>query len=296
MLEVIVPGPRTTVQDLGRPGWAHLGISRSGAADRGALVLANRLVGNPEDAAALETSLRGPRLRASADCVVVLAGAPCPARAAERDVPMYEPIALRTGEELAVGLATSGVRTYVAFAGGIDVPTVLGSRSTDTLGGLGPTPLARGDRLALLERGGDRLALLDRGGEPSAGDAVRIPPPETEIVVTLLLGPREDWFAPAAVAGLGEVEFTVGAASDRVGVRLEGRPLAWARSGELRSEGIVPGAVQVPPSGQPIVLLADHPTTGGYPVLGVVCERDLDRVAQLRPGGRVRLRPVPVSL
>lgn len=286
MLEVLAPGPRTTVQDLGRPGWAHLGISRSGAADRGALALANRLAGNREDAAALETSLQGPRLRARADCVAVLAGAPCPARVAERDVPMYEPIALQAGEELAVGLATRGVRTYVAFAGGIDVPAVLGSRSTDTLGGLGPAPLARGDR----------LALLDRSGDPPASGAVFVPPLETEIVVTLLLGPREDWFAPAAVAGLGDVEFTVGAASDRVGVRLEGPPLAWARSGELRSEGIVPGAVQVPPSGQPIVLLADHPTTGGYPVLGVVCERDLDRVAQLRPGGRVRLGPVPVSL
>lgn len=286
MLEVLAPGPRTTVQDLGRPGWAHLGIPRSGAADRGALALANRLAGNGEDAAALETSLQGPRLRAQADCIVVLAGASCPARVAERHVPMYEPIALRAGEELAVGLATRGVRTYVAFAGGIDVPTVLGSRSTDTLGGLGPAPLARGDR----------LALLDRSGDLPAPGPVSAPPLQTEIVVTLLLGPREDWFAPAAVAGLGDVEFTVGTASDRVGVRLEGPPLGWARSGELRSEGIVPGAVQVPPSGQPIVLLADHPTTGGYPVLGVVCERDLDRMAQLRPGGRVRLRPVPVSL
>ncbi|MEO8969563.1 MAG: allophanate hydrolase subunit 2 family protein, partial [Solirubrobacteraceae bacterium] len=115
---------------------------------------------------------------------------------------------------------------------------------------------------------------------------------EAEIEVALLLGPREDWFAPELVAGLRDRRYTVGAASDRVGIRLQGEPLRWARSGELRSEGIVPGAVQVPPAGQPIVLLADHPTTGGYPVLGVVAEGDLDRVAQLPPGGRLRFRPV----
>ncbi len=286
VLEVIAPGPLTTIQDLGRPGWAHLGISRSGAADRASLRLANRLAGNPQHAAALETSLHGPRLRAVDDVLAVLAGAPCPAQVDGRDVEMHTPLAIRAGQELSVGRASRGVRTYVAFAGGLGVAAVLGSRSTDTLGGIGPSPLAAGDR----------LTVLDPSGQPPAVDAVPVPEPEAEIEVALLLGPREDWFAPELVARLHDRQFTVGAASNRVGLRLEGQPLRSTRPGELRSEGTVPGAVQVPPSGQPIVLMADHPTTGGYPVLGVVAERDLDRVAQLRPGGRLRFRPLPARL
>ncbi|MDQ6729981.1 MAG: biotin-dependent carboxyltransferase family protein [Actinomycetota bacterium] len=286
MLEVIAPGPLTTIQDLGRPGWAHLGISRSGAADRGSLRLANRLAGNPEHAAALEATLQGPRLRAIDDLLVVLAGAPCRAQVDGREVEMHTPIPIRAGQELGVGRAGRGVRTYVAFAGGLGGAAVLGSRSTDTLGGLGPAPLAVGDR----------LAVLDRTGAPAAVDAVPVAEPEAEIEVALLLGPREDWFAPELVAGLRDRRYTVGAASDRVGIRLQGEPLEWARAGELRSEGIVPGAVQVPPAGQPIVLMADHPTTGGYPVLGVVAEGDLDRVAQLRPGAGLRFRPLPMTL
>lgn len=286
MLEVIAPGPLTTIQDLGRPGWAHLGISRSGAADRASLRLANRLVGNPEDVAALETSLQGPRLRALDDTRVVLTGAPCSAQLDGDDVAMHTPVVVRAGQVLAVGRASRGVRTYVAVAGGLGGAAVLASRSTDTLGGLGPAPLARGDR----------LTVMGPPGEPPPVDALPVSAPEAEIEVTLLLGPREDWFTSQAIAGLHAGAYTVGAASNRVGVRLEGAPLIWARSEELRSEGLVPGAVQVPPSGQPIVLMADHPTTGGYPVLGVVSERDLDRVAQLRPGGRLRFRPIAVPL
>ena len=286
VLEVIDPGPLTTIQDLGRPGWAHLGISRSGAADRASLRLANRLAGNSEDAAALETSLQGPRLRAVDDTLVVLAGAQCAARLDGEEVAMHAPVAMRAGQELTVGRASRGVRTYVAFAGGLGVTAVLGSCSTDTLGGLGPAPLARGDR----------LTVLAAGGAPPAIDVVPMPAPETEIEVTLLLGPRDDWFAAATIGGLHDGVYTVGAASNRVGVRLEGPRLAWARSAELRSEGLVPGAVQVPPAGQPIVLMADHPTTGGYPVVGVVSEGDLDGIAQLRPGGRLRFRPRAVRL
>lgn len=282
MIEVLSPGPLTTIQDLGRPGWAHLGISRSGAADRGALRLANRLAGNPEAAAALETSLQGPRLRFHADTIVVLAGAPCDARLDGAAVAMHQARPVRSGQELAIGRAVRGVRTYIAFAGGIDVEPVLGGRGTDTLGGLGPSPLRRGDQFAL----GVRRA------PPPRVDAVPVDDDPAEILaVALLLGPREDWFDPGDVAALRARSYTVTAASNRVGVRLEGEPLRSVRDGELRSEGIVPGAVQVPPAGQPIVLLADHPTTGGYPVIGVVPARDLDRVAQLRPGGGLRLVP-----
>ncbi|HET9102785.1 MAG TPA: biotin-dependent carboxyltransferase family protein [Solirubrobacteraceae bacterium] len=283
MIEVLDAGPLTTVQDLGRPGWAHLGVPRSGAADRGAVRLANRLAGNPEGAAALETSLAGPRLRIHHDCVVVLAGAPCPAAVAGRELALHQATRLAAGDELIVGRAQRGARTYIAFAGGIDAPPTLGSRATDTLAGLGPAPL----------RAGDRLALGDPYGRPPAVDVVPVPEPAGEVEVALLLGPRDDWLAAGALDALHAAAYTVDAASNRVGVRLTGPRLHWARPQELRSEGIVPGAVQVPPSGQPIVLLADHPTTGGYPVVGVVAERALDRVAQLRPGDRIRLRPVP---
>lgn len=281
MLEVLSPGPLTTIQDLGRPGWAHLGISRSGAADRGALRLANRLAGNPEDAAALETSLQGPRLRMHADTWVALAGAPCEARVDGRPLAMHDATFVRAGQEVVIGRAVRGARTYVAFAGGIAVAPVLGSRATDTLGGLGPAPLRRGDRIAL----GPRRA------QPPTVDAVPVSEPADALEAGLLLGPRADWFAEATVRALQHRWFAVTAASNRVGVRLEGEPLGWAREAELRSEGIVPGAVQVPPSGRPIVLLSDHPTTGGYPVIGVVSALDLDRIAQLRPGGRLRLIP-----
>ncbi len=178
------------------------------------------------------------------------------------------------------------MRTYVAVAGGLGVAAVLGSRSTDTLGGLGPAPLARGDRLTVLER----------HGEPPAADVVPVPGPEDGDRGHAAARAARGLVCPEAIARLPDAWYTVGAASNRVGVRLEGEPLGWARSEELRSEGLVPGAVQVPPSGEPIVLMADHPTTGGYPVLGVVSERDLDRVAQLRPGGRLRFRPVPIRL
>lgn len=286
MIEVLSPGPLTTIQDLGRAGWAHLGISRSGAADRAALRLANRLAGNPEGAAALETSLQGPRLRAHADTTVVLAGAPCDARVEGTELVMHVATPVRAGQELVIGRAVRGVRTYIAFAGGIDVEPVLGSRCTDTLGGLGPPPLRRGDRLA--------LGPADVPPPPVDAvpvDAASAEDPPGVLAAALLLGPRDDWFDPDDVAALRARPYTVTAASNRVGARLEGEPLRWVRDAELRSEGIVPGAVQVPPSGLPIVLLADHPTTGGYPVIGVVPARDLDRVAQLRPGARLRLVP-----
>ena len=286
MIEVLSSGPLTTIQDLGRPGWAHLGISRSGAADRGALRLANRLAGNPEGAAALETSLQGPRLRVHADTTVVLAGAPCDARLDGTELVMHVATPVRAGQELVIGRALRGVRTYVAFAGGIDVEPVLGSRCTDTLGGLGPAPLRRGDRLA--------LGTADRPPPPVDAvpiDAVAADDGPRTLEVALLLGPREDWFDPGDVSALRTRAYTVTAASNRVGARLEGEQLRWVRETQLRSEGIVPGAVQVPPSGRPIVLLADHPTTGGYPVIGVVPAADLDRVAQLRPGARLRLVP-----
>ncbi|QKV77977.1 biotin-dependent carboxyltransferase family protein [Amycolatopsis sp. Hca4] len=274
-LEVVRPGFATTVQDLGRPGHAALGVGRSGAADRGSFRLANRLVGNPPGAAALEVTLGGLVLRASSVTTVAVTGAACPLSKGGLD----GPITLWPGEELSLGTAVSGLRCYVAVRGGIDVAPVLGSRATDTLGKLGPPPVTAG-------------MLLPIGPAPREFPAVdlapRAPlPPEPVLRVTP--GPRRDWFtAPDALLS---TVYTVSPDSDRVGIRFTGPALARARHDELPSEACVPGSLQVPPSGRPILFHADHPTTGGYPVIAVVEEEDLDLAAQLRPGQTVRFHP-----
>ncbi|MCX4777032.1 biotin-dependent carboxyltransferase family protein [Streptomyces sp. NBC_01264] len=280
-LEVVRAGALTTVQDLGRPGYAHLGVPRSGALDTGARALANRLLGNPPGAAVLETTVDGVALRAVGGAVTVaVTGAPCAVRVCGRPVAWGAPVLLRAGAELEVGRAESGMRGYVAVRGGFAVEPVLGSRSTDLLSGLGPPVLAAG---ALLPVG-------EPGPDPVAGvDALATPGPPSELVLPLRLGPRADWFTAESVTDrLLRATYRVSAASNRIGLRTEGPALVRARGGELASEGMVLGAVQVPPDGQPVVFLADHPVTGGYPVVGVVAGFALDAVAQVGPGVAVR--------
>jgi biotin-dependent carboxylase-like uncharacterized protein len=286
--EVLAPGALTTIQDLGRPGWAHIGVPRSGAADRESLRVANQLVGNADGAAALETTLAGPTLRFDGPVTVAVAGAPVDVQAGDQRLPMNEPFRLDAGDALRVGTARRGLRSYLAIAGGIDVPLILGSAATDVLTRLGPPALKRG--------------VVLRIGRPEGGRAARPPaletpptpgtPPTLELpdlaLLQVILGPRADWFTRKSVNRLVTGEFTVNQASNRIGVRLDGPALERARSGELLSEGLVPGAIQVPPDGQPILLLADHPTTGGYPVIAVVHSRSLPRAAQVRPGQRLR--------
>ena len=284
-IEVISPGPLTTIQDLGRPGSAHIGVPRSGAADRESLTLANRLLGNDEGAAALETTMAGPRLRFGGDATVALTGAVVDARLGGRLVPMNTAVEIGEDEILRVGNAKSGLRTYVAFAGGLDIPLVLGSAATDTLTGLGPGSLISGQIL--------RVAIARAGPVPAPGatnpDLSHAAPP----LLHVILGPRDDWFTAGAITRLTSEPFTVTPASNRIGVRLDGPSLERTRTDELLSEGLIPGAIQVPPGGQPILLLADHPTTGGYPVIAVVIESDLPLAAQLRPGQQLRFRRVP---
>jgi biotin-dependent carboxylase-like uncharacterized protein len=277
-LEILRPGFATTVQDLGRPGHAALGVGRSGAADRGSFRLANRLVGNPWEAAGLEVTLGGLVLRASALTTVAVTGADCPLMAGGRAFGLNAPITLHAGQELSLGMASAGLRCYVAVRGGIDVPPVLGSRSTDTLGKLGPPPLAAG---MLLPVGEDAL------GFPGVDLAPRAALPASP-VLRVTPGPRRDWFTDPA--RLLSTVYTVSPDSDRVGIRLTGPPLERARHDELPSEPCVPGSLQVPPSGRPILFHADHPTTGGYPVIAVVDEEDLDVAAQLRPGQTLRFQ------
>lgn len=284
-LTVGTPGLQTLVQDGGRAGSAALGVSPSGALDATAAGSANRLVGNGPGAAVLEHLLGGLELTAHGEHVLAVTGAraaltvtgPAPWRP-----PPGTPFALRDGERLAVGTVTAGARVYVGVRGGITVPPVLGSRSADTLAGLGPAPLAAGDALPVGPDPGIAVRPPEPAPAPAAVPAVRVVP-----------GPRDDWFTPAAVASFFAQEWELTASSDRVGARLSGEPLERVRTDELPSEGTVPGCVQVPPAGLPVVLLQDAPTTGGYPVLGVVHPEDLAVLAQLRPGGRLRFVRLP---
>jgi biotin-dependent carboxylase-like uncharacterized protein len=273
MITVLRAGPLTTVQDFGRPGFAHLGVPRSGALDQPALRLANALVGNDPSAAGLETTLMGCRLRFEQAAVIALTGAVCSLkidgvpldRAARHDVP--------AGAVVEIGRATAGVRSYLAVAGGIDVEPVLGSRSTDTLSGLGPPRLTDGQTLPI----GPAVGFFEEAAVGPSGRA--------DLVLGVWLGPRADW---VDVAGLFDDAYGVSPMSNRVACRLAGTALRRTQAGELPPEGLVLGAIQVPPDGQPLIFLADHPTTGGYPVIGVV--DDVTPLAQARPGTSVRFR------
>ncbi|MFG2149395.1 biotin-dependent carboxyltransferase family protein [Streptomyces sp. NPDC048696] len=279
---VVRAGALTCVQDEGRHGFAHLGVPRSGALDLPASRLANRLAHNQPGAAVLETTLNGCAVRPRCAVTVAVTGAPCPVTVDGRPVPWGAAVRVPAGAVLNVGAAVRGVRSYVAFGGGIEVEPVLGSRSTDLLSGLGPAPLGDGHVLPL-----GRLV-----GRYARVDAAPAPGPPSELVLRTLPGPRLDWFTPDALATLATGRYRVSSASNRIGLRTEGPALRRAVHGELPSEGMVWGAVQVPPDGRPVVFLADHPTTGGYPVVGVVAEPDLAAAAQAAPGTPVRFVPV----
>lgn len=276
-LEVVAVGALALVEDLGRPGHGASGVGRSGAADRAALRLANRLVANPEDAAGIEVVFGGLAVRATTPVTVALTGAPAPAEVDGTPVGHRALVDLRSGQVLRLGVPPRGLRSYLAVRGGIDVPPVLGSRSTDTLSGLGPPRLEEG-------------AVLPVGPEPVAlplVDVAPVPdPPDGPVTLRAVRGPRADFFTdPDELTG---THWVASSRSDRVGMRLDGGHLRRGNDSELRSEGMVRGAVQVPPGGAPVVFLADHPVTGGYPVVATVCDADVDRAAQIRPGQGVR--------
>lgn len=273
-----VGGP-CLVQDAGRPGHATIGVGASGAADLASYALGNRLLGNRPGAAALEVVLGGLEIEATATTWICVTGAPAPLHVDGRPEPPGAVLAVRAGQRLRLGTPASGLRSYVAVRGGLVPPAVLGSRSRDTLAGLGPAPLEPGDRVPV--------------GHEVAGEMVvdAVPPQSYDAgpVLRVVRGPRDDWAVDADA--LVSQQWRVGAASDRVGLRLEGRPLTLDPvRGELPSEGALRGAIQVPPDGGPVVFGPDHPVTGGYPVVGVVVSDDTDRLAQLRPGEAVGFR------
>ncbi|MFI1802717.1 biotin-dependent carboxyltransferase family protein [Streptomyces californicus] len=304
-LHVVRSGALTTVQDAGRPGWAHLGVGRSGALDAPAARLANRLVGNPPGAAVLETTLTGCAVRPDRPVVAVVGGAGCPVRVDGRPVAWGEPVRVPAGAVLEAGPAVTGLRSYLAFAGGLEPDAVLGSRSADLLSGLGPAPLGAGDTVPLgdpakptgrVESSGPagpsdpakRRGPAERCGPPAAAGPVPWPGAPVELVLPVHLGPRHDWFTAPALRTFLTADYRVSPHSSRIGLRTEGPALERSRTEELPSEGVVLGAIQVPPDGRPVVFLHDHPTTGGYPVVGVVAERALAGAAQAVPGTRLR--------
>jgi biotin-dependent carboxylase-like uncharacterized protein len=283
VIEIVATGPLVLVEDLGRPGLGQYGVGPSGAFDRGALRLANRLVGNPEGSACLEALAGGLELRALAPVLIAVTGASGPlalyAGGARRAGDRRSPVRLEPGDRLSLDQPTDGLRSYVAVRGGLAVNRAFGSASTDTLAGLGPPRVRVGDRLPIGSRGRHHPH-VDHAAERPGGGSLRIVP-----------GPRDDWFAERALDHLVAATWTVTSASDRIGVRLDGPPiLRRDPARELPSEPMVTGALQVPPDGRPVLLGPDRPTSGGYPVIGVLVDADLDRAAQLSPGDELRFR------
>jgi antagonist of KipI len=292
-LAVVDPGLLTTVQDLGRPGYQRLGLPPSGPLDRLAFVVANRLVGNPDGAAGLELTLRGPRLEAGAECLVAVTGAEMGYAVNGQEAPTWTAVRLAPGDVVSFRMVTAGCRAYLAVAGGIDVPAVLGSRATylrGRLGGLEGRALRKGDALP--------VGAPARAASAAEGRAVapaRRPTYPSEIECRVVPGPQDDRFTKEGWAALLGAPYEVAPQADRMGYRLKGPVIGHAAGHDIMSDGIPLGGIQVPGEGQPIVLLVDRQTTGGYTKIATVISVDIGRIGQTRPGHRVRFQAVDVA-
>jgi biotin-dependent carboxylase-like uncharacterized protein len=279
-LEILRTGPLALIQDRGRIGLAHLGVSRSGAADRRSHTLANRLVANPDDRATVEVTFGGFSARVrGGDVDIAVTGADTEPSVNGIMFGTNSIRHVRDGDVISLGIPHSGMRSYLAVRGGIDVTPVLGSRSYDVMSAIGPLPLRVGDILPVGEHT-DQYPKLDQAPVATI--------PEHLVELLVVPGPRDDWLVdPDALV---HTIWMASNRSDRVGMTLEGRPLQYRLPDrQLPSEGATRGAIQVPPNGLPVIFGPDHPVTGGYPVVGVVADEDIDKVAQLRPGQHVRL-------
>jgi antagonist of KipI len=282
-------GPQTTVQDLGRRGSLRVGIPPSGPMDREAFVLANRLVGNADDAAGLECTVVGPRIEFADERWVAITGAPMPVSLNGATMPRWAGFEVEAGDVLRLGTAGSGVRAYIAISGGIDTPPVLGSRATylrGRLGGFEGRALGKGDCLPLGPAS---------GGAPAEIHERFIPDYAVEPTVRVVLGPQDDRFTRRGIAALFDAPYEMTPQSDRMGARLRGARIEHARGHDIVSDGVPLGGIQVVGDGQPIVLLADRQSTGGYTKVGAVCSFDIGRICQLKPGQRLRFRQVSVA-
>jgi antagonist of KipI len=289
VIRILDAGPQTTVQDLGRTGRMRYGIPPSGPVDRFAFVLANRLLGNPDAAAALECTLMGPGFETTAVGAVAVTGADMPVTVNGQDAPGWATIAVKPGDVVKLGAARTGVRAYIGFAGGLDVPLVLGSRSTylrGRVGGLQGRALRKGDELELFPSGSvtarrvARRDIPDYTGEPT---------------VRAVLGPQADRFTQEGLRALFGGRYEMLPQSDRMGSRLRGPRIEHARGHDIISDGIALGSIQVPGDGQPIVLLVDRQSTGGYTKAATICSSDIWRVGQARPGQWLRFQSIDVE-
>jgi biotin-dependent carboxylase-like uncharacterized protein len=291
---VLEPGLLTTVQDLGRRGYERFGVPVAGAMDEFALRAANGLVGNPADAAGLEITLVGPRLRATENCLVAVCGADLDLHVGDRSLPGWMAVFVRRGWEISFGGPRRGCRAYLAVAGGIDVPPVMGSRSTYLRGGFGGF---QGRAL----RAGDRLPVGAPAASPTDLAGRRLPKRvrpryNDHPTLTAILGPQDDSFTGEGIAAFLSGEYRVAPTSDRMGYRLEGPAIAHKISADIVSDGVALGAVQVPAGGQPIVMMTDRQTTGGYAKIATVVRADMPLLAQCVPGeSRVRFRKTTVE-
>jgi len=286
-IEVLEPGLQTSVQDLGRAGYGRLGVAPGGAADRAALIAGNALVGNPEDAAGLECTLIGPRLRFLRPSRIAIAGADLGAQVNGMRLPSGAARVVGPGDELAFERGRGkGARAYLCIAGGIDVPAPLGSRSTDLMarfGGFHGRALRHGDRL--------RVGVA----APGRRQAARVWRTAVNYSFRVVRGPQVDRFDDNAWRAFTTREFTVSSQSNRLGIRLDGPPILPNGGADIISEGLVTGAIQITGEGQPIVMLPSRATIGGYPKIATVMSADLDRLGQLRPGDPVRFDEVSMS-
>jgi antagonist of KipI len=291
-LVVAEPGLLTTIQDLGRFGHQRVGVPPSGPMDRVAFVVANRLVGNDDGCAALECTIKGPRLEVREAAVVAIAGAPMGFTVNGQEAPSWTAVRVRPGDILGFQMASSGCRAYLAVTGGIDVPLALGSRATylrGRLGGLGGRALQKGDALPV----GTPRAGAGREGRTVPAALRPAYPAERECRV--ILGPQDDRFTPEGIRALLDGPYDVTPQADRMGYRLKGPAITHARGHDIVSDGIPLGGIQIPGEGQPIVLLVDRQTTGGYTKIATVIGVDIGAIGQTRPGQRIRFRQVTLE-
>lgn len=291
-LAVVDPGLLTTVQDLGRFGYQRVGVPPSGPMDRAAFLVANRLVGNADGAAALECTLKGPRLEVRQSAIVAVTGAPMGFTVNGQEAPAWTAVRVQPGDVLGFQMASAGCRAYLAVAGGIDVPLALGSRATylrGRLGGLGGRALQKGDALSA------GTPAPGSGREGRTVPPARRPAYPAERECRVILGPQDDRFTPEGIQAFLEGPYDVTPQADRMGYRLKGPVITHARGHDIVSDGIPLGGIQVPGEGQPIVLLVDRQTTGGYTKIATVIGVDIGVIGQTRPGQRVRFRQVTLE-
>ena len=287
-LQVITPGPLTTVQDRGRYGYVASGIGVSGVMDQDAYTAANYLVGNRNGEAVLEATLIGPTIRFEADCICAVTGADMQTKVGNKPVEPYRPFWVQAGQVLSMGYAQTGCRGYLAVQGGFDVPVVMGSRSTNlkcSQGGFEGRALKAGDEWPVPDE--SLSTVMDRKR--------RAPVYTQEVTVRVVPGPQTEAFTDRGFSTLWSETFVVSPKSDRMGLRLDGAAIETKNGSDIVSDGIAPGAIQVTSGGQPIILMADRQTTGGYAKIGTVCSVDLPKLAQLKPGGMIHFEEISVE-